>query len=179
MRTTSQVAKLTNVSVRTLQQILFFKELGFKLKDIRDILQKPDFDRIAAFKKQKELLLLKRNRTDRLIQLLDRLEKGENCMSFKEFDLSDYIHALEEFKNRNTNEVIKYWGSVENYDLFIQKIKDDEPNVAKLAIKQFGSVEAYTAAMKENLAHFSEIMEKWVSEIPEEMKQDLFVKLAA
>ena len=209
MRTTSQVAKLTNVSVRTLQyydeigllkpsettpsgyrlynnealqtlqQILFFKELGFKLRDIRDILEKPDFDRIAAFKKQKELLLLKRNRTDRLIQLLSRLEKGENCMSFKEFDLSDYIHALEEFKNRNTNEVIKYWGSVENYDLFIQKIKDDEPNVAQLAIKQFGSVEAYTAAMKENLAHFSEIMEKWVSEIPEEMKQDLFVKLAA
>lgn len=209
MRTTSQVAKLTNVSVRTLQyydeigllkpsettpsgyrlyndealqtlqQILFFKELGFKLKDIRNILQKPDFDRIAAFKKQKELLLLKRNRTDRLIQLLDRLEKGEHCMSFKEFDLSDYIHALEEFKNRNTNEVIKYWGSVENYDLFIQKIKADEPNVAKLAIKQFGSVEAYTAAMKENMAHFSEIMEKWVSEIPEEMKQDLFVKLAA
>ena len=209
MRTTSQVAKLTNVSVRTLQyydeigllkpsettpsgyrlyddetlqtlqQILFFKELGFKLKDIRDILQKPDFDRITAFKKQKELLLLKRNRTDRLIQLLDRLEKGENCMSFKEFDLSDYIHALEEFKNRNTNEVIKYWGSVENYDLFIQKIKDDEPNVAKLAIKQFGSVEAYTAAMKENLAHFSDIMEKRISEIPEEMKQDLFVKLAA
>lgn len=209
MRTTSQVAKLTNVSVRTLQyydeigllkpsettpsgyrlyndealqtlqQILFFKELGFKLKDIRDILEKPDFDRIAAFKKQKELLLLKRNRTDRLIQLLDRLEKGESCMSFKEFDLSDYIHALEEFKNRNTNEVIKYWGSVENYDLFIQKIKDDEPNVAKLAIKQFGSVEAYTAAMKENLAHFSEIMEKRLSEVPEEMKQDLFVKLAA
>ena len=209
MRTTSQVAKLTNVSVRTLQyydeigllkpsettpsgyrlyndealqtlqQILFFKELGFKLKDIRDILQKPDFDRIAAFKKQKELLLLKRNRTDRLIQLLDRLEKGENCMSFKEFDLSDYIHALEEFKNRNTNEVLKYWGSIENYDLFIQKIKDDEPNVAKLAIKQFGSVEAYTAAMKENLAHFSEIMEKRFSEVPDEMKQDLFVKLAA
>lgn len=208
MRTTSQVAKLTNVSVRTLQyydeigllkpsettpsgyrlyndealqtlqQILFFKELGFKLKDIRDILQKPDFDRIAAFKKQKELLLLKRNRTDRLIQLLDRLEKGENCMSFKEFDLSDYINALEEFKKQNTNEVIKYWGSVENYDLFIQKIKDDESNVAKLAIKQFGSVEAYTAAMKENLAHFSEIMEKRLSEIPEEMKQDLFVKLA-
>ena len=210
MRTTSQVAKLTNVSVRTLQyydeigllkpsettpsgsrlyddealqtlqQILFFKELDFKLKDIRDILQKPDFDRITAFKKQKELLLLKRNRIDRLIQLLDRLEKGENCMSFKEFDLSDYIHALEEFKNRNTNEVIKYWGSVENYDLFIQKIKDDEPNVAKLAIKQFGSVEAYTAAMKENLAHFSEIMEKQFSEIPEEMRQnDLFAKLAA
>lgn len=83
MRTISQVAELTGISIRTLQyydeigllkpseltqsgyrlyndealqnlqQILFFKELGFTLKDIREILQKPDFDRIAAFRKQK------------------------------------------------------------------------------------------------------------------------------
>ena len=107
MKTISQVAKLAGISTRTLQyydeigllkpseitdsgyrlynddtlqelqQILFFKELGFKLMEIKEILQRPDFDRIAAFKKQKELLLLKRNRTDRLIQLLSRLEKGE------------------------------------------------------------------------------------------------------
>ena len=194
MRTISQVAELTGISTRTLQyydeigllkpseltqsgyrlyndealqklqQILFFKELGFKLKDIREILEKPDFDRIAAFKKQKELLLLKRNRTDRLIQLLSRLEKGEQCMSFKEFDLSDYIIALEDFKCNQTEEIIKYWGSIENYNLFIQKIKDDETNLAKLAIKLFGSVEKYTEAMKYNLKHFSEIMEKQLSE---------------
>ena len=194
MRTISHVAELTGISIRTLQyydeigllkpseltqsgyrlyndealqklqQILFFKELGFKLKDIREILEKPDFDRIAAFKKQKELLLLKRNRTDRLIQLLSRLEKGEQCMSFKEFDLSDYISALENFKSNQTEEIIKYWGSIENYDLFIQKIKDDEANLAKIAIKQFGSVEKYTEAMKYNLEHFSEIMEKQLSE---------------
>ena len=84
MRTISHVAELTGISIRTLQyydeigllkpseltqsgyrlyndealqklqQILFFKELGFKLKDIREILEKPDFDRIAAFKKQKK-----------------------------------------------------------------------------------------------------------------------------
>ena len=194
MRTISQVAELAGISIRTLQyydeigllkpseltqsgyrlyndealqklqQILFFKELGFKLKDIREILEKPDFDRIAAFKKQKELLLLKRNRTDRLIQLLSRLEKGEQCMSFKEFDLSDYIIALEDFKSNQTDEIIKYWGSIENYDLFIQKIRDDEAELAKLAIKQFGSVEKYTEAMKYNLEHFSEIMEKQLSE---------------
>lgn len=199
MRTISHVAELTGISIRTLQyydeigllkpseltqsgyrlyndealqklqQILFFKELGFKLKDIREILEKPDFDRIAAFKKQKELLLLKRNRTDRLIQLLSRLEKGEQCMSFKEFDLSDYISALENFKSNQTEEIIKYWGSIENYDLFIQKIKDDETNLAKIAIKQFGSVEKYTEAMKYNLEHFSEIMEKQLSEEAKEI----------
>lgn len=210
MKSISQIAKLTGVSIRTLQyydeigllkpsklttagyrmyddnalqtlqQILFFKELGFPLKEIRQILEKPDFDRIAAFKKQKELFLLKRDRLDRLIQLLERLEKGEPCMSFKEFDLSDYISALEDFKSNQAEAVIQHWGSLENFDLFIQKIKDDEEHVAKLAIQQFGSIEKYTEEMKHNLEHFSEIMEEWYSQIPEEMlKEDKFLKLAA
>lgn len=147
-------------SLQMLQQILFFKELGFKLKDIKEILEKPDFDRITAFKEQKELLLLKRNRTDRLIQLLGRLEKGEQCMSFKEFDLSDYIEALEAFKNRNTEEIIRQWGSVENFELFIQKAKEDEDKIAERAVRKYGSVEKYTEAMKYNLEHFSELMEE-------------------
>lgn len=124
--------------------------MGFKLKEIQEIFEKPDFDRVAAFGKQKELLLLKRNRIDRLIQLLSRLEKGEQCMSFKEFDLSDYINALENFKSNQTEEVIRHWGSIENFDMFIQKIKDDEAEVAKHAIQQFGSIEKYTEAMKYN-----------------------------
>ncbi|GFI64457.1 HTH-type transcriptional activator mta [Lachnospiraceae bacterium] len=212
MRTISQVAELTGISTRTLQyydeigllkpteltksgyrlyddeamqklqQILFFKELGFKLKEIKELLQKPDFDRIKAFKRQKELLLLKRNRTDRLIQLLSRLEKGEQCMSFQEFDLSDYISALEDFKNSSTDDIIKYWGSIENFDLFIQKIKDDESEVAKLAIQHFGSIEKYTETMKHNLEHFSELMETQLTEEVEEIgKQSdiLYGKLTA
>ena len=143
-------------------------------------MEKPDFDRIAAFKKQKELFLLKRARLDRLIQLLERLEKGEQCMSFKEFDLSDYINALENFKSNQTETVIQHWGSIENFDMFIQKIKDDEDHVAQLAIQQFGSIEKYTEEMKHNLEHFSEIMEKWQSQITEEMRtEDKFLKLAS
>ena len=210
MKSISQVAKLTGVSIRTLQyydeigllkpskltaagyrmyddntlqilqQILFFKELGFPLKEIKEIFEKPDFDRIAAFKKQKELFLLKRDRLDRLIQLLKRLEKGEQCMSFKEFDLSDYINALEDFKSNQTETVIQHWGSIENFDMFIQKIRDDEEHVAKLAIQQFGSIEKYTEEMKHNLEHFSEIMEDWYSQIPEETRtEDKFAKLAS
>ena len=210
MHTISQVARLTGVSTRTLQyydeigllkpseltssvyrlyddialqklpQILFFKELDFKLNEIKDILEKPDFDKTAVFKKQKELLLLKRNRTDRLIKLLERLEKGEQCMSFKEFDLSDYVQALEDFKNNNTDSVMRYWGNIENFNLFIPKVKDDEDNLAKLAIKQFGSIEKYTEAMKYNLEHFSEIMEKNLSKVPKELTSksyDLYRRL--
>ena len=101
-------------------------------------------------------------------------------MSFKEFDLSEYINALENFKSNQTEEIIKHWGSVENFDTFIQKIKDDEEQVARLAIQEFGSIEKYTEAMKYNLEHFSEIMESKLSQIPEEMKtDDKFLKLAS
>lgn len=212
MMSVSQVAKLTGTSIRTLQyydeidllkpseltasgyrlyddeaiqklqQILFFKELGFKLQEIKDFISQPDFDKIAAYRKQKELLLLKRNRTDRLIQLLSRLEKGEQCMSFKEFDLSDYIKALEDFKTRSTDTIVRHWGSIENFDIFIQKIKDDESEVAKLAIQEFGSVEKYTEAMKYNLEHFSEIMDTQLTEEAKKVGQQsdmLYAKLTA
>ena len=210
MKTISQVAKLTGVSIRTLQyydeigllspselteagyrlyddsalqrlqQILFFKELGFQLKEISEILKKSDYDKTLIFKKQKELFLLKRNRIDKLIQLLERLERGEQCMSFKEFDLSDYIKALEDFKFSNAEEIVKHWGSVDNFNMFIQKVKDDESHMAKIAIQEFGSIENYTEAMKQNLKHFSEFMEQWYAQIPEEMLRiDLFTKLAS
>lgn len=212
MMSVSQVAKLTGTSIRTLQyydeidllkpseltasgyrlyddeaiqklqQILFFKELGFKLQEIKIFISQPDFDKIAAYRKQKELLLLKRSRTDQLIQLLSRLEKGEQCMSFKEFDLSDYIKALENFKARSTDTIVKHWGSIENFDIFIQKIKDDESEVAKLAIQEFGSVEKYTEAMKYNLEHFSEIMDTQLTEEAKKVGQQsdmLYAKLTA
>ena len=204
MLTTSQVADITGISTRTLQyydeinllkpsaltpsgyrlyndetlqelqQILFFKELGFKLKEIKEILQKPEYDRIQSFKKQKELLLLKRNRIDRLVELLSRLEKGEKCMSFKEFDLSGYIEALESFKNSNEEEIIKHWGSIDNFNLFIQKAKEDESNIAQLAIQQYGSVEKYTEAMKYNMDHFSEVMRQELAQAG--MKEELLQK---
>ena len=180
MKTISQVAKLTGVSIRTLQYydeigLLKPSELspaGYRLYD-EDALQ--NLQQILFFRELD-------NRTDRLIQLLERLEKGEECMSFKEFDLSEYIHALEDFKVNQTDTIIKYWGSIDNFDLFIQKIKDDEENVAKLAIQHVGSIEKYTEEMKYNLEHFSEIMDKeWNEETEKIAAQSdlLYGKLTA
>ncbi|WP_394922401.1 MerR family transcriptional regulator [uncultured Robinsoniella sp.] len=204
MRTISQIAKLTGVSIRTLQyydeigllkpsevtlsgyrlydddalerlqQILFFKEMDFKLREIKEFVEEPGFDKIQAYKKQKKLLCLKRSRLDKLIGLLEKLEKGEQCMSFKEFDLSEYIGALEQFKKEKTEEVIKYWGSVDKFNEFIQKVKDDQETLLPIAVKQFGSVEKYTEAMKYNLEHFQELMEQ-IEEIGEQ-KDDILKK---
>lgn len=190
MKTVKQVAELTGVSVRTLQyydeiglfkpsdvtdagyrlydvvsletlqQILFFKELDFPLKDIKQIMDNPQYDKFTAYKKQKELIRAKRDRLDRLLNLLEKLEKGEQCMSFKEFDMSDYFSALQLFKSDHTDEIIKYWGNVEAFDSMMETFKDKESEIAKMAIKQYGSIEKYTEAMKANLNNFPETMEK-------------------
>ena len=94
MKTVKQVTTLTGVSVRTLhyydelglltpsevtaagyrlygddklerlQQILFFRELDFPLREIARILDSPDFSRQEALRQQKRLLTLKRDRLE-------------------------------------------------------------------------------------------------------------------
>lgn len=189
MRTVKQVSELTGVSVRTLQyydeiglfkpskvtesgyrmyddaalevlqQILLFKELDFSLKDIKLIMENPHFDKHKAFENQKELIQAKRDRLDGLLRLLDKLVKGEKCMSFEEFDMSEYFNTLEEFKNKHTAEVIKYFSSVDEFYEILEDQKSKESEIAKMAVKQFGSIEKYTEAMKINLDHYTSIME--------------------
>ena len=168
--------------LQRLQQVLFYKELGFSLHDISELIAKSDYDKLATYRSQKEMFLLKRNRIDRLIQLLERLEKGEKCMSFKEFDLSDYIEALKAFKKQNQEAVKKYWGSLENFDMFVSAIEKEEAEVAKFAIQCYGSIEKYTESMKNNLEHFEEIMDSKMTDHVKEIgrKSDaIYSKLLA
>ncbi len=75
-----------------LQQILFYRELGFELKQIKEILQRPDFDKIAALRSHRRVLRKKLADTRRLIQTIDKTirhlkgKKMKNQELFKGFD---------------------------------------------------------------------------------------------
>lgn len=84
-----------------LQQILFFRELGFGLKEIREIIDSPDFDRRKALLAHRAALQQRRERIDRLIHTIDRtlesIEKEDAPMTREEmkqlfdgFDPSEY-----------------------------------------------------------------------------------------
>ncbi|WP_321002067.1 MerR family transcriptional regulator [Eisenbergiella porci] len=184
MMTVKQVANLTGVSVRTLQfydeigllkpaglteagyrlydentletlqQILFFKELDFTLKEVKTIMENPQFDKMNAFIKQRELIQLKRDRLNALIELLDKLIKGEKCMEFKKFDMTDYFNALNEYRQNNSEEIVKQFGSLESFDEMLTMMRSREDEIGEMAVKQYGSIENYTKAAQKNLARF-------------------------
>ena len=98
----------------TLQQILLFRELEFPLKEIRTILTDPDFDRSRAMEQQLRLLKLRRERIDRIIDLIERQrDKGGNTMDFTAFD----TEQLERYKK----EAKAMWGNTQEYREFEQK----------------------------------------------------------
>jgi len=184
MMTVKQVSSLTGISVRTLQfydeiglfkptsvtdagyrlydekslevlqQILFFKELDFTLKEITAIIRNPHFDKTAAYKKQYELIQMKRDRLNDLLALLGKLINGEHSMNFNEFDMSGYIQMLNDFKQTHTDEIVANMGSVEQFDKMVSEMKTHENEMFDMAVEQYGSFENYAKASKENLQAF-------------------------
>lgn len=95
-------------NLEDLQQILFFRELGFSLKKIKDIIHDPTFDREEALKLHKRMLLKKKRQLDQLIETIDKTllnMKGVIEMADQEkFKGFDFSH------NPYEEEARKHWG---------------------------------------------------------------------
>ncbi len=147
MLTVNEVSKLTGVSVRTLhyydeigllipavttdagyrmyddtnlerlQQILLFKELEFSLRDIKKMIDSPDFDREKALSEQIKLLTLKKEHFENLISYAKRIKsKGVYDMDFTVFD----DEKIESYKD----EARKRWGDTDAYREYETKSAD-------------------------------------------------------
>jgi len=70
-----------------LQQILFYRELGLELKQIKKVLNRPDFDKITALESHRKVLRKNLNKTRKLIVTIDKtIEhlKGKRKMKSQE-----------------------------------------------------------------------------------------------
>lgn len=89
-------------NLATLQQILFFREVGFPLKKIKDILISSSFNRQEAFLMQRDMLVKQRDKLEEMIRTIDKTiqyERGEILMTneekFKGFDFNDNLYEEE------------------------------------------------------------------------------------
>ena len=97
-----------------LQNILLFRELQFPLKEIKVILDSPNFDPSEAITQQIELLELQYKHIGELITFAREIQnKGVKTMNFDVFDKNE----IEKYKT----EVITKWGDTKAYQEYKQK----------------------------------------------------------
>ena len=104
-----------------MQQILFFRELGFPLKDIQNVMKSHDFDKIKALHAHKQTLKESINRTKKLVETIDGTIshlRGKQTMEDKEF-----YAGFDQAKQKEYEEyLVKYHGTVAE-DLILESKK--------------------------------------------------------
>lgn len=68
-------------ALETLQQIVFYRELGLPLEQISTILRAPDHNRTEALRRHRQLLLMKRRRLDDMLRLLEEPPCTTKCLA--------------------------------------------------------------------------------------------------
>jgi len=128
-------------NLETLQQILFFKELGFPLKKIKEIIDSPSFDRQEALELQHKMLLEKKSRLDKMIGTIEKTiqqSKGEIQMSNQEkFEGFDFSH------NPYEQEARKKWG-----DKAVDEANENAKNMTASDQENFNEIYRNLASLR-------------------------------
>lgn len=100
-------------NLERLQQILFFKEMGFRLDEIQIFLDQPGFDRKKALLMHKELLIQKIKRLEDMVHTINQsirsMEGGIHMESKELFEGFDQ-REMEEAKMKYTEEARQKYG---------------------------------------------------------------------
>lgn len=102
-------------ALKILQQILFFRELGFPLKEIAAMLQRPDYDRRLALARHRELLLLKRRHLDTMLALVDETLKEDTTMNHSDSAARVTSADVDAARARYAAEAAEKWGGTGEY----------------------------------------------------------------
>ena len=127
-------------SLERLQTVLLFRELEFPLKEIKKIIENPDFDKEKALSEQIKLLKLRREQLDSLISLAEKLiNKEEKILDFSAFDKTKLKEYEAEAKEK--------WGntsSFSEYEAKSEKRSDEENSFIASAMmeifEEFGKI---------------------------------------
>src|SRR5699024_10328364 len=125
--------------VSTLQQILFFRQLNFKLTQIKDILNSPKYHQTKALLEQKDIILKEQTRLNNILKLIDKTiqaERREITMTNEEkFSGVDSSHnpyeqkATAKWRNEKVEQAVREkWGD--------EKVEQANQNLKKMGAKE-------------------------------------------
>lgn len=129
-----------------LQQILFFKEMDFTLQEIKDILDRPDFNRKESLKNHKALLLKKKKRLDEIIRTVEKtINSIEGGYQMKEKDMFEGfdMKEIEEHQKKYSEEAKARYGK--------ETVEKVEKRTANYTPDDWGNIQAKTEEIYQRL----------------------------
>lgn len=178
MKTVKEVSELTGISVRALhyydeiglfrptavseagyrlyddkalerlQQILFFREFDMPLRDIKAVMENPHLDSNQILQSQRQMLVMKKERLERLIASLDDILKGDNRMDFEVFSKEDidklYAAIVTNMPKEQLEQLAEQYGGLEQYEKHFRESvasENAQKNYAKM-VEWYGDKES-------------------------------------
>lgn len=156
-------------SMARMQEILFYKELDFSLKSIGNIISSPNYDKGKALEKQKELLLLKKERLENIIKSLEDYQRGE--INMKAFENSQY----EKVRSQYEEEAKQRWGETEAYKEYVEKSKDHSRGNMNQIVEGLNEVfKGFAQAKTEGEEPTGEQAQKFVKELQQYISDNFY-----
>lgn len=141
------------VALNRLQTILMYRELKFPLKDIKKILDNPNFDSNTALVEQIKLLELQKRHIEEIISLAHKIQiEGGGNMDLKVFHNEEF--------NQYSNEVKERWGNTNQCKEYEQKNKNRSKQEFKNIQDRFMSIFTELGALKYLLVEDKKVQEK-------------------
>ncbi|CAN5277631.1 MerR family transcriptional regulator [soil metagenome] len=187
VRTASKYRIYGEKELLRLQQILFYKELDFPLKEVGRILDDPNFDLLTALESHKVALKAKRKRLDTLVNTINKTVdhlKNKNMQNFEElYEGMPRTRALAYRK-----EAVDKWGEEavsrseialsELPKLDIQRLKAEQKDIAQTLALLAGEDPASDVVQEQIARHYANIRSFWGASDPTDLKAQQYKGLA-
>ena len=143
-------------SLLRMQEIMFYRELDFSLKNISQIITSPNYDKEKALSQQKKLLILKKERLEKLISSIDDAMKGKVIMNV--FDNSKFENYKDEVREK--------WGNTKAYAEYAEKSKNyGEDKFSAMSGEMAEIFGRFNLAMKNSAIAGSDEVQGYVKEL--------------
>ena len=152
-------------ALETLQQILFFREFDIPLKEIKAVMESPSLDRNQILRMQREMLVAKKERMERLIASMDDILKGDNRMDFTVFTKTEiekmFQLVFDGMPEEMRDTAIAEFGSVERWKrhyIEVVSSEDMQKRYAKI-VEWYGGKDAYVDTLENPIS--KEVVESY------------------
>lgn len=140
----SRYRRYTTDDLLRLQQILFYRELGFPLQRIKEVLDDPDFNIVEALKEHRATIRREQERLGHLLTTIERTIQHQQEGTAMTDEREMYEGFTPEESHALRTEAMERWGA--------DRVRSSELRVRSLSSAQWKEFKANMTVMEERLA---------------------------